>query len=187
MTNTAESAAPPTGTVGEVPTTSATSLGGRIGRMAAIIAGKGYPAGDRAALKRHAPGQPPPLAFYRLWLRHLDVELPGDDHVQSWATIAWGLALCGSAAHRPGQGFGRALAESGCAELRLERLLGARDEEGRIRLFASLVRILAAKGAGFDWLDAARLLLTVDSVRREYVHRTIAADYYRHLPRHAKE
>lgn len=162
-------------------------LSRQIGHMAAVIAGKGYPAGDRAALKRHAPGQQPPLAFYRLWLRHLSTELPREEQTQAWATISWGLALCGPAAHRPGHGLGRALAETGCAELRLERLLAARDDDSRIRLFAALVRLLASKGAGFDWLHAARLLLTTDEDRREQIHRIIAADYYRHLPRHDKE
>lgn len=161
-------------------------LAAHIGRLAGLLGSAHYPGADRAALKRHAPGQPPPLAFYRLWLRHLGTELPPDGQTAAWALLVWGLALAGAGAHRPGRGLGRMLAESGYAETRLERLLAA-DDDARERLFASLVRFLAAKGEGFDWLHAARLLLTRDADARESLHRRIAADYYRHLPRQEKE
>lgn len=157
-----------------------------IGRLAAQLATPLYPGADRASLKRHAVGQPPPLAFYRLWLRHLGTELPTERQTPAWALLAWGLALMGAGAHRPGHGLGRALAETGYAEARLERLLAA-DNDTRERLFTSLVRFLAAKGESFDWLDAGRLLLTRDSDVREALNRRIATDYYRHLPRQDKD
>lgn len=156
-------------------------LSTRIGRLAAAVAMPHYSNSDRAALKRHAPGQPPPLAFYRLWLRHLGAELPVEGQTSAWALLASGLAQMGGGAHRVGRGLGRALAESNYSEARLERLLAA-DDDSRERLFASLVRFLAAKGEGFDWLDAGRLLLTRDPGAREALHRHIATDFYRHLP-----
>lgn len=159
----------------------------KINRLARLLAGEHYPPGDRAALKRYAPGQTAPLAFYRLWLRHLDSDLPSGSQTSSWATLTWGLAISGTGAHRPGRSLGQALAESGYAEARLERFLGTRDELSRLRLFSSLARFLAAKGEAFDWLDAARLLLTRDTDKREAVHRQIATAYYRHLPRSEKE
>lgn len=163
------------------------NLGSDVGRLAGLLASPHYPSGDRAALKRHAPGQPVPLAFYRLWLRHLGTDLPGPAQTGAWALLAWGLALSGAGAHRPDRSFGRALAEARCSEMRLERLLAAGDDLSRERLLAALVRLLATKGEAFDWTQVARLLLTRDVERREAVHRRIATDFYRHQTRLEKE
>lgn len=162
-------------------------LAAAVGRLSAVLASEHYPAGDRAALKRHAPGQPPPLAFYRLWLRHLHDELPPEPATQAWALLAWGLAFSGRQAHRPDRPLGRALAESAFAEARLERLLAAPDGEVRHSLAEAAVRFLGAKGEAFDWAQLAQLLLTRDDQARERLHRRIATDYYRHLPRTDKE
>jgi len=156
-------------------------LGARVARLVHLLASEHFPGADRAALKRYAPGQAPPLAFYRTWLRHLGEELPAEAETRAWALMAWGLAFMGTQAHRRNRPLGTALAESGYSEARLERLLAA-DSEARLDLFASLVRFLASKGEGFDWLDAARLLLTRDPDRRESTHRRIATNYYRRLP-----
>jgi CRISPR system Cascade subunit CasB len=129
-----------------------------------------------------------PLAFYRLWLRHLGSELPPEPQTEAWMTIAWGLATCGQDSHDPQRPLGRALAEAGYSEGRLERLLSA-PEDVRVDLFMSAVRFLAAKGERFDWQDAAQFLLTRDVEKREVLHRRIAAAFYRYLPQetHAKE
>ena len=156
-------------------------LGARVARLAHLLASERFSGADRAALKRYAPGQAPSLAFYRTWLRHLGEELPREEETRAWALMAWGLALMGAHAHRRDRPLGTALAESGYSEARLERLLAA-DAEARLDLFAALVRFLASKGEGFDWLDAARLLLTRDPDRRESAYRRIAAHYYRCLP-----
>lgn len=164
------------------------TLGTRIGRLAAVIGQTHYPTGDRAALRRWAPGQPPPLAFYRLWLRHLGDELPCESQTEAWMAMAWGLATCGADSHDPKRPLGQALAESQFAEGRLERLLSAPDDL-RLDLFMSAVRFLAAKGERFDWRDAAQFLLTHDPHKLEPFYRRIAAAYYRHLPKdtNAKE
>jgi CRISPR system Cascade subunit CasB len=153
-----------------------------VGRLAGLLSSDRYPTGERAALKRYAPGQTLPLALYRLWLLHLGDELPSERRLLAWGLLAWGLAYSGPAAHRPDRGLGRALAEARYMDARLERLLSAPDDLTRGRLFASTVRFLSAKGEGFDWVQAARLLLTQDPEKRELINRRIAADYYRHLP-----
>jgi CRISPR system Cascade subunit CasB len=158
-------------------------LAGRLRRMAALLASERYPGSDRAALKRYAPGQPVPLAFHRLWLRHLNDEIPSESTTPAWALLAWGLAGGGANAHRAARPLGRCLAECGYSEARLERLLATADDDTRLALAAAMARFVAAKGDSFDWAELARLLLTRDDEARERLHRRIATDYYRHLPR----
>jgi CRISPR system Cascade subunit CasB len=155
-------------------------LGRTIGKLAALLAAPHFPGGDRASLKRWAPGAPPPLSFYRLWLRHLGAELPAECQTPAWMAVAWGLSYMGAGAHVPQRGLGRALAEGQFYEARLERLLAA-PAGLRLDLFNSAVRFLAAKGEGFDWTDGAAFLLTTDPEKRERMNRRIAADFYRHL------
>lgn len=158
------------------------ALASDIARLAGLIGSPHYPGGDRAALRRWAPGQPVPLAFYKLWLRHLDSELPAPQQTEAWMTLAWGLATAGADAHLPRHPFGQALAVAGFSEGRLERLLSAPDDV-RPDLFMSAVRFLAARHERFDWCDAAQFLLTVDGDKRESLHRRIAAAFFRHLPK----
>lgn len=163
------------------PTPSAApTLASDIVRLAGAIGAPHYPNGERAALRRWAPGQPVPLAFYRLWLRHLGHELPPEHQTVAWMTLAWGIATCGAGCHDPRRPLGQALAESRFSEGRLERLLSAPDDV-RPDLFVSAMRFLAAQGERFDWHDAARFLLTTDADKRESLHRRIAGHYYHHL------
>jgi CRISPR system Cascade subunit CasB len=160
----------------------ADSLATHVARLAGVIASPHYPNGDRAALRRWVPGQPLPLAFYRLWLRHLDAELPDPDRwekLQGLMALTWAIATLGAEAHAPKRPFGQALAESRFAEGRLERLLSAPDDV-RLELFMSAIRFLAAKGERVDLTEAACFVLTHDADKREVLHRRIAADYYRH-------
>lgn len=160
----------------------APTLASTVGRLAHAIGDKHFPTGDRAALRRWAPGQPLPLAFYRLWLRQMDGDLPAGAATQAWMLLAWSLATLGADAHAPERPWGQALAESGFAEGRLERLLSAPDDV-RADLFMSAMRFLAAKGEHFDLTEAARFLLTADADKREHVHRRLAQAFYRHLPK----
>jgi len=160
----------------------ADSLATSVARLAGVIGSPHYPSGDRAALRRWAPGQPLPLAFYRLWLRHLDAELPGPDQqekLQGLMALTWAIATLGAGAHAPKRPLGQALAESRFVEGRLERLLSAPDDV-RLDLFMSAIRFLAARGERFDLTEATRFVLTRDADKREVLHRQIAAAYYRH-------
>ncbi len=161
------------------------TLASDIARLAGVIGATHYPSGDRAALRRWAPGQPAPLAFYRLWLRHLGSDLPPEKLTEVWMVLVWGIASLGEKCHDPKRPFGQSLAESGYSEGRLERLLSAPDDV-RIDVFMSAVRFLAAKGERFDGRDAAQFLLTIDADKRESLHRRIAAAYFRHLPQTSK-
>jgi len=154
-------------------------LGARVAQMAAIIGAEHYPNGERAALRRWSPGQSIPLAFYRLWLRHLGDDLPPEFQTPAWMTIAWGLATLGKEGHDPRRPLGQALAESQFSEGRLEQLLSA-PEDVRPDLFMSAVRFLAAKGERFDWRDGAAFLLTQDNEQRQRLNHRIAAAFYRH-------
>lgn len=162
------------------------ALASVVASMAGILGQPHYPPGDRAALRRWAPGRPIPLAFYRLWLRHLGDELPPDSRISAWMALACGLALAGPESHRKGRPLGQALSESGFSEARLERLLGAPDDL-RLDLFLSMVRFLAAKSESFDWTDAAALLLASNPDTREQTHRRIAESFYRAEARKEKQ
>lgn len=153
-----------------------------IGRLASLLGSPHFPAGDRASLRRWSPGQPVPLAFYRLWLRHFEDDPPHESRIGTWMGIVWGIATLGPDSHSASRPLGQALADAGFSEERLERLLSAPDEI-RIDMFISAVRYLAAKDAQFDWTEAATFLLTTDAGKRELINRRIAQQYYRHLPR----
>lgn len=162
-------------------------LAATVDRLVGVICHPHYPTGDRAALKRWSPDQPMPLAFYRLWLHHVGDALPAEAQAPAWMALAWGLAALGASSHRKERPLGRALAESGFAEARLERLLGAPDDL-RVELFMSMARFLAAKNESFDWRNAATFLLTADAQKRESERRRIAQAFYSHQPRdNAKE
>jgi CRISPR system Cascade subunit CasB len=161
------------------------SLASDVAQLSGVIDSPHYSSGDRAALRRWAPGQPIPLAFYRLWLRHLDSDLPVEGQAEAWMTLAWGLATCGAGCHDLKRPLGRALAEAGFSEARLERLLSA-PPDLRVDLFMSAARFVAAKAERFDWRDAAQFLLTLDANKREGLNRRIAETYFRHLPQEAK-
>ena len=164
------------------PNTPQPTIASTVASLAGVIGAPHYPAADRAALRRWAPGQPMPLAFYRLWLRHIGEDLPGETQSETWMTLAWGLATMGAGAHRPGRSLGQVLAETGYSEARLERLLAAPDAL-REDLLMSAVRFLAAKGDTFDWLEAATFLLASDADKRQRIHRRIAQTYFRYLPK----
>lgn len=168
------------------PSTAAESdgLAARVGALAQLVQRPDFPSADRVAFKRWAPGQPPPLGFYRLFLRTTPDELPAPAQTEAWMLLAWGL--CNGIAHRPERALGQALAECGYAEARLERLLAA-DLDLLPELTAAALRFLAAKGEGCDFVQLARLLLAREAEAREAIHRRIASAYFHHLPRDTQE
>jgi CRISPR system Cascade subunit CasB len=151
------------------------SLGQCIGRIAAVICHDGFPTGERAALRRMSPSEPPPLAFYRFALNYLP---DGWEHRSAdWVTLVSGIALMSPKAHQPDLGVGRALAEAKYSEARLERLL-ATDGDTRRTLLLRAARFLAAKNSSCNWLDFAQLLLTTNAEKRDKLHMRIAKDFY---------
>ncbi len=155
--------------------TSPDSLARTMAHIAATLGSEHFPTGERAALRRMSPGQPPPLYFYRFALRHLPEGWERNE--PDWGTLTAGIALMVPHAHQPGRGLGTALGEAGYSEGRLERLLQSEGDTRRT-LFLRAVRFLAAKAQPFDWLDGAQLLLTINQEKREAVHRRIARDFY---------
>lgn len=162
-------------------TATQTDAGGQfaslVGRIVAIIGADHFPTGERAALKRLPPNEPPGLAFYRFWPRYVRAETPSDTQALDWALALSGIALMGSNAHRPGRRLGAALAQTGYSEMRIERLLGTDDAAMRRVLFMRALRYLAAKGEPIDWVEAARWLLSAQE-QREARSRRIARDYF---------
>ncbi len=152
------------------------SLESTIGHVAGVIGSEGFPTGERAALRRISPSHPPPLAFYRFALRHLGEGW--ETRLADWMTLVAGIALMSPNAHRPDRGLGRALAESGYAEARLERLLASEGSTRRTLLLRT-ARFLAAKGGPCNWSEVAQLLLSREPEKRERINRRIAQDYFR--------
>lgn len=153
------------------------TLGKTIGRIAAIIDSDNFPTGDRAAFKRMTPGIGPPLCFYRFAFRNFNAGW--EYRKEDWITIAAGLSLMCPNPNSFKRPAGRALAENGYSEKRLERLLSA-DGDVLRTLILRAARFLAAKGESVNWTDFARLLLTKKRDSLEKAKMSIAADYYRY-------
>jgi len=166
-------------TTATAPASEPDSLWGKIARLGGVLSGEHFPTGDRAALKRMAPDQPPPLAFYRLAFR----ELPDGWEYRrgAWQTLVAGMALRSGRdnPHNPKRPLGQALAQLSYSEARLERLLAAEGDTLHTLLLRA-ARFLAAKNESVDWTDCARLLLA-EGDRHEQIRREIASDYYRNL------
>jgi len=167
-------------TTATVPAPEKDSLWSDIAHLGRLLSWERFPTGDRAALKRMAPDQPPPLAFYRLAFR----ELPDGWEYRrgAWQTLVAGMALRSGRdnPHNPKRPLGQALAQLNYSEARLERLLAAEGDTLNTLLLRA-ARFLAAKNESVDWTDCARLLLATEDDKPEQIRREIAGDYYRNL------
>jgi CRISPR system Cascade subunit CasB len=161
------------------PETQASSLASSIGHIVAILDAEHFPTGDLATLRRLSPSSPPSLTFYRFAFKHLPDNWEANR--DAWQTLVAGIALLCPKPHRPDRSVGQALAEAGYSEKRLERLLAAEGETLHTLLLRA-VRFLAAKNEACNWVDFARLLLSVDSAKQEQARLTIARNFYRYLP-----
>lgn len=153
-------------------------LSSRVAHIAGVLASTQFPTGDRAALRRMSLDQPIPLTFYRFAFRHLPDGW--ERRLRDWVTLVAGMALMSPHIHRQDVGLGKALAQAGFSEARLERLLAAQGDTRRI-LLLRVARYAAAKGTAFNWTDGAHLLLITDSANREQLHLRIARDFYQNL------
>jgi hypothetical protein len=144
------------------------------------------PAGDRAALRRHRPGEPPGPAFWKVAVHHLEpaglLAAPSsprrDDQERRWSVVLAALAEL-TGLHRRGFRLGRVLAESAVAEARVLRLLRARDE-ALAKIALTVVHQLASSRRNVDCLGIADLVLSDGySPWDERARRFIAEDFYR--------
>lgn len=131
--------------------------------------------GDLSALRRQS--DLPPSAFWRLMARVHPEMRPSDE--KSWECVVRGIALMMPSAHRPDISFGQVAATCGYADpekrsVRLDRLLEA-DEESFERFLMSACSFMAAKGAGFNWVDFAHFVV----LRGEKQKLQIARDFFR--------
>ncbi len=146
--------------------------------LAAFICSDHFPTGDRAKLRRISPGQPLPLPFLHLAVSQLPAGW--EAMAEDWAVLAAGIAIMAPHAHRAEIGLGKALAGERYSEARLERLLNAGGHTLRI-LFLRMARFMRAKGAGFNWCDAALLLLTREPSKMSSIRERIAMDYFTNI------
>ena len=159
----------------ETPSVSTAQIVARVSR---IVGGDDFPNGERAALKRWSPGSGHTLAFHKFAARHLPVDWEWKK--DEWATIVTGVAISHPYNQSPGAPPGKALAESGYSETRLERLLAAQGD-GLLTLVLRSARFLRAKNVAFDWTGIAYLLgINGNSDQTRF---RIARDYYRELQR----
>lgn len=146
-----------------------------VGRLAGAVAR--LDPGRRATLRRMDAERDPPLEFIKLMVT---LPIPRWEHnPRAWQTLVAGMTLfdpppAGTRSSR----LGRALAEGGFSEARLERLLAAQGAAGR-RLFLRACRFLATRGMPINWLDAAQFLLATDPQRARNIRLSIARSFFR--------
>jgi len=146
--------------------------------VARVMGAEDFPTGERARLKRWSPGTAPSLAFYRFAVRYLPEGW--ERQPEAWMTFTTSIALMCPNPHRPNLPLGRALADTGYAEARLERLLAAEGDTLQTLLLRA-ARFLRAKNASCNCTDFAYLLGLRGDPQR--VRLRIARDYYRELQR----
>lgn len=158
-----------------------------IARLAGLIGGARFPTGDRARLRRLHPASPDGSAFWRLLLEQVpDEERRGAESESRWAVLMQGMALMSgpvASPHRQGARLGAVLAELGYSELRLTRLLRAREPKDLAEHVPRLARFLAAKGSAIDWARFGLLILARSEESAENHRRAIARDYFGHRSR----
>lgn len=136
--------------------------------------------GDLAALRRLNHRAPNALAFWQLLVGDVpDTWRRGEDAECRWALIIKGMALMVPHHFNSGADPGRVLSRAGFTELRLGKLLNARDGQFRDQ-FLRMCRYLAAKGEPVDWVRLAGLVLAEgrDETRAERERMAIARGFY---------
>lgn len=144
--------------------------------------------GALARLRRMDPERPP-AEFFRFSVAVLDDLLPTTEarrrsQESRWAAIVKLMAI-GLGTNPRGGGLlsavplGQSLAQAKIAEMRVLRLLDARDAQ-LMELARHVVHQLVSKGVSFRIDDFAHLLLS-SGERAESARREIARSYYRHL------
>jgi CRISPR system Cascade subunit CasB len=144
--------------------------------LARTLASAEFPSDERAVLRRMTPDRQAPVPFLRLAYRSLPEGW--EARKREWITLVAGIALMCPHPHRSDRSTGRALAEAGLSDARLERLLAA--EAGILSaLLLRTAYFLGAKRMPINWVDFARLLLAGDEDEKESIRLQIARDFYR--------
>lgn len=148
--------------------------------LARTLADPHFPNGERAALKRMGLEGPSPLALHRFILQEVDEAWQSENWTRRWRMLICALAIQRDGGFDPSRAWGKALAEAGFAESRLERLLAA-QRDTQLTLALRAARQLAAKGIACDWRQLADLIFFSDPEIHERNSTRIARDYYRNL------
>ena len=167
-----------------------TSLAGVVGRVAHAIDRILSP-GDVAELRHLAPSDPFAPAFFKLMASIVDPDqkLSAEGRTRDIIEHRWASFFQAAATmrgmHNPARKLGNALASAGYTELRLVRLLRARDNT-LFKEIRTCAHFLAAKAQTCDLTDLAHLLLVTNTEQAESIRRTVARAYY-HLQTQEKK
>ncbi len=141
-------------------------------------------AGDVAELRRMRPGDPACPAFWKLLTARIEpaLGLPAGGRRRLELERRWSVILAALATldglHAPGRPLGRALAEAGLTELRLNRLLVARSE-GLHDALRTVCHQLSSTAQPADLAELALLVLSEGERDEELVRRAVARHYFR--------
>lgn len=140
--------------------------------------------GQTARLRRLDPEAPSEPAFWAIVAGTLEGTLPPDGEVAARrdAESRWAVALRAMATladlYDPACRLGRALAEAGYAEMRLQRLLSCPADRLPVEV-QTAARFLAAKKTATDYTDIVLLAVLDQPESAEQTRRGIARDYFR--------
>lgn len=164
----------------------AADLARTVHRVGGIVS-ESLPRGELAELRRLDPSSPSTAAFWKLVVGELEPlgALRGggprrEEQERRWAVILNVLAHL-EHLHRPGDGYGRSLAESGFSEHRFSRLLRARGDTLWHQARRS-GQFLSAKNQPTDATGLAWLVLSEGRSDVQRARRQLARDYYRAHP-----
>lgn len=149
-----------------------------IPRLAALIHSGALSNGDRAQLRRVPLTGPLPMVFHRFVIKEIPEAFQGPRYELAWRTLLPALAQHRKNPHNPETPFGRALANAGFSERRLEAMLSA---EGRALsvLVARASRRLATDGRTCHWGDIARLIIPTSDRGQAAARDRIARAFFR--------
>ncbi len=138
--------------------------------------------GDAAELRRLNPDQPWSAVYWRLLASFTRKELfriggkTQDDAEKRWSVVLRALVHTGEL-NNPEARLGRALAEAGYHELRMVRLLRAR-EEALLDEVSRVAKFLSVKAEPFDFCELASLIENGDRPWAEKFRANVARSYY---------
>lgn len=149
-----------------------------VGAFAGLLASEHFSPGDRAELRRLEPDDFNRPAFWRLLVGHVPEGFRRTEAVEArWAMLLHGMALMAPQHQQGGRSVGRALAEAGLPESRLEQFLRARGPQQWPAL-RRLCQFLAARAVPIDWIEFSNLILADNDNTAEEQRRRIARGYY---------